>query len=1359
MTNEKKRIEEIYHLALEKKNRKERSDYLDSACGNDSKLRASVEGLLQAHDKAGNFLEVPPFDPDVTLDTSPLTEGPGTNIGNYKLLEQIGEGGMAVVYMAEQKKPIRRKVALKIIKLGMDTKEVTARFEVERQALAMMEHPNIAKVLDAGTTNTGRPYFVMELVKGVSITDYCDKNKLTTKERLDLFISVCNAVQHAHQKGIIHRDIKPSNVMITLRDGKPVPKVIDFGIAKATSQRLTEKTLFTRYSQMIGTPAYMSPEQAEFSELDIDTRTDIYSLGVLIYELLTGTTPFSEEHLREAGYLEMQRIIREEEPLKPSTKLSTLGDTLTDVAEYRKVSPDLLQKLVRGDLDWIVMKSLEKDRTRRYATAAGLANDIARHLNHEPVKAAAPSVSYRLSKFVRRHRVGVVAALLVAAALSIGASVATVGFILAKIQRDQAVTNLQLANEALEREAQAVKDAKQAQAKEEESRKEAVKQRDAAYQNLYVAQIRLGHQYWQAGQITTLKEMLNGYIPTPGRADLRGWEWHYLLSLCHKDLLTIKGHNRPVGFVAWSPDGNRIASASADKTAKVWDAMTGKELITLHGHSGALYAVAWSPDGKYIAAGCGDGTIKLWDATAGEEFIVLHGHTGRVSSMAWSPDGNRIASGSDDTTARIWETETGEEILTLRGLIGGLSAITWSPDGQRFVTGQVDVQGGNCGGIVKVWEISTGQEIFSWCAYRFDLWTVAWSPDGTRLATGSNIPIVKIWDAKTGNMLLRIPHDAGVESIDWSPDSKYIASTTRSQKVIVWDANTGQEVRAFRGHAGWVNCVAWSPDGKRLASGGNDGMVKVWDTGTDQQAMVLPHPKAWTVAWSPNGGLLASSGGGEVKVWDSTGNKVLSWTFQIETDVEMWIAWSPDEKYLVTGRWDHLDRAIKIWDATTGEETATAPAGSRPSWSPNGQFLAIACGRTVEIWDPLNKEMALLLRGHKDRIYAVSWSPDGKRLASAGFDGLILVWDAMTGDNILILRGHDPGKWIGTVAWDPDSKLLASGGFNQKVKVWDTSTGHELHSLDGHTGAVFSVAWAPDGRRIVSGSKDTTAKIWDAAQGQELLTLRGHSEEVSSVSWSPDGRCLATAGPDGQIKLWDASEGYEISPSTEYLRKRFSSGDLIAWWKFDQVEGKTVLDSSGNNLNGKLLGDANIVSDPERGTVLSLDGSGDYVDFGNNSAFNIFGSITVTVWIKARAFDEPWQAIINKGDSSWRLQRYEGKGSIEFACTGLNVTGTKWGNVWGTVGVNDGKWHHIAGIYNGTKIHLYVDGMLDKSLDASGFTNTNEFSVMVGENPEQRGRYWNGLIDDVRIYSYALSENEVKEVYAGRGPGPKNKSE
>jgi serine/threonine protein kinase len=404
-SNQKKKIEAIYYTALEKKSPEEQRAYLEEVCGEDKELLGRVEALLKAHDEAGSFLQAPVLGPGVTIDESPLTEGPGTKIGRYKLLQLIGEGGFGVVYMAEQEKPIRRRVALKIIKLGMDTNRVIARFEAERQALAMMEHPNIAKVLDAGATDTGRPYFVMELVKGIPITEYCDKNDLDTRQRLELFIDVCKAVQHAHQKGIIHRDIKPSNVMITLHDGKPVPKVIDFGIAKATQHRLTEKTLFTDFRHFMGTPVYMSPEQAEMSGLDVDTRSDIYSLGILLYELLTGSTPLEEKMLLNAAHDEMCRMIREEEPEKPSTRLSTLGEMLAEVAKHRHVQPDQLCKIVRGDLDWVVMKTLEKDRTRRYETANELVLDIERHLRDEPVVAGPPSAVYRIKKFLRRNRV------------------------------------------------------------------------------------------------------------------------------------------------------------------------------------------------------------------------------------------------------------------------------------------------------------------------------------------------------------------------------------------------------------------------------------------------------------------------------------------------------------------------------------------------------------------------------------------------------------------------------------------------------------------------------------------------------------------------------------------------------------------------------------------------------------------------------------------------------------------------------------------------------------------------------------------------------------------------------------------
>jgi eukaryotic-like serine/threonine-protein kinase len=442
-----------------------RRAFLDEACAGQPELRARIESLLEAAEEAEGFFkdasrfELPPASEAGELGEdfngeSPVTEGLGTRISHYKLLQKIGEGGCGIVYMAEQEEPVRRRVALKIIKLGMDTKSVIARFEAERQALALMDHPNIARVLDAGATEKGRPYFVMELVRGVRITDYCDQNNLDTSQRLDLFIQICHAIQHAHQKGVIHRDIKPSNVLVTLHDGVPVPKVIDFGIAKATEFRLTEKTLFTAYEQIIGTPAYMSPEQAEMSGLDVDTRSDIYSLGVLLYELLTGRPPFDPKKLLQHGLDGMRRTLREQEPRRPSTMVTTLQRTeLTATAEHRQAEPPKLISLLKGDLDWIVMKALEKDRRRRYETANGLAMDIKRYLGSEPVVARPPTRFYRLQKLVRRNKVVFAAGCAVAAALFVGMIVSTRLYLLEKAALQRAViaenqAELARANEA-----------------------------------------------------------------------------------------------------------------------------------------------------------------------------------------------------------------------------------------------------------------------------------------------------------------------------------------------------------------------------------------------------------------------------------------------------------------------------------------------------------------------------------------------------------------------------------------------------------------------------------------------------------------------------------------------------------------------------------------------------------------------------------------------------------------------------------------------------------------------------------------------------------------------------------------------
>jgi len=548
-------VEKVFESAIKLATPQERAAYVRGACGEDPALRQQVESLIQAHDEVGGFMLTDPGETVITIPDRPLSEKEGTCIGRYKLLQRIGEGGMGVIYMAEQTEPVTRKVALKIIKLGLDTKSVIARFEAERQALAMMDHPNIAKVFDAGSTETGRPYFVMELVKGVPINQYCDKNHLPTKERLQLFIAVCQAIHHAHQKGVIHRDIKPSNILVTLHDGRPVPKVIDFGIAKATHQKLTEKTLFTHFAQMIGTPAYMSPEQAEMSGLDVDTRTDVYSLGVLLYELLTGTTPFPEKELLSKGYGEMQRIIAEQEPERPSSRVSTfVGEQQTIVAKNRSTERLTLQRQIKGDLDWIVMKALDKDRTHRYDTPNNLAADIERHLSDEPVLAAQPTFLYQLGKLYRRHQVALATAACFALLLLVSAGVAAA----------QAIKNKSLftaAEEARLKEMTAKQRESELRRIAETERGKAEVERDRSQRFLYTANMNLAKRAWDEANVGRTVDLLDQHRPEPGRPDMRNFEWFYLDRLCHADLLTLKGHTNWVRSVAFSPDGKRLVSA------------------------------------------------------------------------------------------------------------------------------------------------------------------------------------------------------------------------------------------------------------------------------------------------------------------------------------------------------------------------------------------------------------------------------------------------------------------------------------------------------------------------------------------------------------------------------------------------------------------------------------------------------------------------------------------------------------------------------------------------------------------------------------------------------------------------------
>jgi len=1153
MGDARKSLRALFDEVSEIQSAEGRRAFLDQTCGDATALRAEVEELLRADETAGGFLADPKR--DASLDSVPVTLKEGDQVGRYRLVEKIGEGGCGVVYLAEQTEPVRRRVALKVIKLGMDTRSVIARFEAERQALAMMDHPNIARVLDAGATETGRPFFVMELVSGIKITDYCAQKQLSIAERLRLFIQVCHAVQHAHQKGIIHRDLKPSNVLVASNDGVPLPKVIDFGVAKATAGvQLTDQTLSTRFGLLVGTPAYMSPEQAELGSTDVDTRTDIYSLGVLLYELLTGHPPFNTDTWLKSGVDTLRKAIRETPPKRPSTRLALelSEQSANENQPSARRNPQEVQRTiqsVRGDLDWIVLKALEKDRARRYETANAFAMDIQRHLDNEPVVARPPNPLYLFRKLVRRHRPAFAAAAAVAMLLMAG-----IVFSL----RDAART----------------RDSEKIQRGMRERAELARSEADAANTRL---RRTLYHREWQDAE-AALEQGKTGVALAWFARAVREHPDDVAVRTRLLSMLTENSfarplsqpveHGSPVRAVSFSSDGQRIVSAAADGQVRLWT--VGGEIppLVLPERFSAPSATFVTGDRVLVDE---EKSISLWhsNGTLIKRIELPHPVSDQVPV---TPDGRFVALRAGNGGPQVWDAATLTPV--------GRPFEDASPD---FALGAINADGGMVFGYdtmkrTGAWEVSSGRRVWR-AEWKFSSgWDLvaelAVHPNNHTLAvgriTGPVTGDLEFWDAPpdgTGQGLRTnsdpawvLPTQIRLTALAYSRDGKKLFTGNLEGGYGVLREGE-KSFQAFNGeHKGRVECLAVSPDGRRLATGSVDGTVCVWDVSmrSPSPLVVSNGPAMWDAKFSPDSTWFVMAGTNAVEIRDTT-TGVLRHRMPINGFISR-VNVSPDGRRVIACT---HSGAVGVWDSATGQPVfplLTFESAHYVEFSPDGRWIAVTFeSKTIRVLDaesgraitPVLTNAALLIAArftpdsrmlvamtewggldfyslpdgrrldrparHKDVIWALRFSSDGKRMLTASRDHTAAIWNIETGE---LIRSFPQNQPLLSCAFSPDDERIITSDAGRMAHVWDVANGSRLFLTLPHPGAVWYCLFSPDGRTLLTGDDAGNARHWDAETGLPLSGWIRNGRCLKRTLYSPNGKYALSCAEDGGVKVW-----------------------------------------------------------------------------------------------------------------------------------------------------------------------------------------------------------------------------------------------
>ena len=1040
-------------------------------------------------------------------------------IGPYELLSLIGEGGMGTVWKARQTEPVKRDVALKVIRADMGSKETIARFEAERQALALMDHPSIAKVLDAGTTSSGNPFFVMELVNGVPLNEYCDSKKLSIHKRLQLMVDICNAVQHAHQKGIIHRDLKPGNILITEADGKSIPKVIDFGLAKAMdySNKLTDKTVATSLGQILGTLQYMSPEQAETNSFDIDTRTDVYALGVILYELLTGSTPLDQAALKKNALLHILELIRTKEPPRPSSRLSTTKvEATTQIGKLRKITPTKLQGILKGELDWVVMKALEIDRRRRYESADRFAQDIRRFLSDEPVEAKPPSRTYRLQKFVQKNRGLVTTAALIVGLLVAGISTSTWFAIKANREARRADESAKQEKTLRRISDQKTKEANSQRAIADKRADEVKRQNQTIRRANADFKLQLALARWAANRAAEAKVLLQ-QIPHEFR---NTFEWNYFRRRFEGSDITFVGHTERVNCVCISPDGARIATGSDDKSIKIWNAVSGENTLTISGCNSDVENLCFSRDGKLLASYEYRRSVRIWDSSTGRE--VASDSTPDISvqrgSFAFSQDGKRLRSLIEHTTRtnaneyifRTWDWESGEIQSTL--LKSGRMKFVFSECGTKFATADNES--------VSIWDVSSVEQIGSLKGQKSRVNCISFSPDGKRLAAISG-KSVTIWDVDTQSVVVDFNNENELRDVVFSPNGgRLFVSSFDGTTVEIWDLNPLRKVGTLRGHDDSINDLAMAPDGQVIYTCSEDNTTKAWNIDSLSNDPVLTQRTGWRcIAMSRDGSKVAAGNqDGTTAIWDLLTLRELRSYRPHETSVGH-VSLSRDGGILATS-----DRSnVHIWNADTGAKITTLPNHSyvtSVALDPSGNIIATATSNSeVRIWDARDGKLIYDLVGHRESVEELIFSSDGTRLVSRGgpYDGLTFVWNVRNGERTAL-----PG--IYRVVTHNENDLVAVRSAEGDIRISDLSGETVYTSLKTKGNANSINAISVDGtfaRAASSNTNNNLVVLWDCRNGTEIATLEGHSAHVENVLFHPKKNLIVTLGDDTSIRVWN----------------------------------------------------------------------------------------------------------------------------------------------------------------------------------------------------------------------------------------------